>query len=75
MMRPARSSGRIITDRNQKIVFDYKDPEILGKFVSDRGKIIGRSRTGLSAKQQRRLAKAVKRARYLGLLPFTTKVL
>lgn len=47
---------------------DYKDFEILRKFVTDRGRIVGRKRSGLCAKHQRRLATAIKRARHLGLL-------
>jgi small subunit ribosomal protein S18 len=49
---------------------DYKAFETLGKFVSDRGKILSRSRSGVCAKHQRLLAKAIKRARHLALLPF-----
>ena len=50
---------------------DYKVPEILGNYISDRGKISGRNRSGLCAKHQRRITKAIKRARFLALLPFT----
>jgi len=50
--------------------FDYKDPEALKKLVTERGRIIPRSRSGLSAREQRELARAVKRARVLALLPF-----
>jgi len=53
---------------------DWKKVEILSKFISERGKILSRARTGICAKHQRRFAKAVKRARYLSLLPFVTKV-
>ena len=53
---------------------DYKEVETLRRFVSDWGKIIPRSRTGTCAKHQRHLAKAIKRARYLGLIPFTARV-
>lgn len=53
---------------------DYKDPESLSSQMTDRGKIIGRSRSGLCAKHQRRLAKAVKRARILALLPFSQRL-
>lgn len=52
---------------------DYKEVEVLRQWVSDRGKIWDRSRTALCQKHQRRLAQAVKRARYLALLPFTVK--
>ncbi len=50
---------------------DYKDPSKLRRFVSDRGRIEGRRRTGVCAKHQRWLAVALKRARHLALLPYT----
>ena len=53
---------------------DYKDYEALSAQITDRGKIIGRNRSGLCAKHQRRLAKAVKRARILALLPFSQRI-
>ena len=49
---------------------DYKDPAKLRRFVSDRGRIEGRRRTGTCAKHQRWLATALKRARHLALLPY-----
>lgn len=54
------------------LVFDYKNPESLKRFMTERGNIISRERTGLANKQQRQLATAVKRARHLALLPFVT---
>jgi small subunit ribosomal protein S18 len=54
-----------------KSVIDYKDISKLRKFVSERGKIEPRRRTGVCAKHQRRLALAIKRARFLALLPYT----
>ena len=53
------------------VTIDYKDPAPLRRYVSDRGKIEPRRRTGTCAKHQRALATAVKRARFLALLPFT----
>lgn len=53
---------------------DYKRADELGGYLTDRGKIIGRGRSGVCARHQRRLAKAVKRARYLALLPFSQQV-
>ncbi|MFH0943189.1 MAG: 30S ribosomal protein S18 [Candidatus Beckwithbacteria bacterium] len=50
---------------------DFKEFEVLKKFVSDRGKIQASSRTGVCAKHQRRLTKAIKQARHLALLAFT----
>ncbi len=52
---------------------DYKDIELLKKFVTERGKILPRRITGLTAKQQRELTIAVKRARIMGLLYFVNK--
>ncbi len=49
---------------------DYKDVELLRKFITERGKILPRRITGLTAKQQRDMTQAIKRARYLALLPF-----
>jgi len=52
---------------------DYKEMEELGHFITDRGKILSRSRSGICAKHQRKLAREIKRARYLALLPFAVK--
>ena len=51
---------------------DYKDVDLLKKFITERGKILPRRLTGLTAKQQRDLTNAVKRARIVALLPFVT---
>ena len=55
------------------IIIDYKDTRTLQKYVSERGRIIPRRITSVSAKRQRELANAIKRARFLGLLPYTVK--
>jgi small subunit ribosomal protein S18 len=52
---------------------DYKDITILKKFLNPSGKIMSHKRTGITSKNQRKLALAVKHARYLGLLPFVAK--
>ncbi len=52
---------------------DYKDIELLKKFLSPHGKIMAKKRTGVSSKYQRQLALAVKRARYMGLLPYVAR--
>ncbi len=49
---------------------DYKEVASLSRFISDRGKILPRSRNGLCQKHQRRMTTAIKRARHLALLPF-----
>ena len=51
---------------------DYKDTALLRKFISDRGKIRARRVTGVSAQQQRQIAKAIKNAREMALLPYTS---
>ncbi len=52
---------------------DYKDVDLLKKFVSERGKILPRRVTGTSAKYQRKLTRAIKVARIMALLPFTAE--
>ena len=52
---------------------DYKDVELLKKYVTERGKILPRRITGLTSKQQRDLTKNIKRARLVALLPYVNK--
>ena len=52
---------------------DYKDGDLLKRFISERGKILPRRVTGTSAKNQRKLTVAIKRARVMGLLPFVAE--
>jgi len=52
---------------------DYKDVELLSKFLTEQGKILPRRVTGLTTKQQTHLTKAVKKARILALLPFVNR--
>lgn len=61
---------RRVSPINPKDPIDYKDVELLRKFVTERGKILPRRITGLTAKQQKQLTVAIKRARILALLPF-----
>lgn len=56
--------------KNDVTYFDYKDVKVLQRYVNAYGQIEPQGRTGLSAKQQRQLATAIKRARHLALLPF-----
>ena len=58
----------------KKKVIDYKDPDTLKTFISENGKIMSSRYTRLTAKEQRKLNKAIKRARLLGLLPFTDSI-
>ncbi|MEI7918531.1 MAG: 30S ribosomal protein S18 [Candidatus Saccharibacteria bacterium] len=57
--------------KDTPVFFDYKDVKTLQRFIDIYGQIKSISKTGLSAKQQRQLAVAIKRARHLALLPFT----
>ena len=52
---------------------DYQDARLLGRFISERGKIVPSRITAVSAKKQRELARAIKRSRFLGLLPYVLR--
>jgi small subunit ribosomal protein S18 len=52
---------------------DYKDTDLLRKFISDRGKIRSRRVTGVTVQQQKQLARAIKNAREMALLPYTAR--
>ena len=54
---------------------DYKDPEFLKKFLNEQGRILPRRLTGTSLKFQRKVARSIKRARHLALLPFVADML
>ena len=58
--------------KDKSVYIDYKDTTLLRKFISDRGKIRARRVTGVSAQQQRQIAKAIKNAREMALLPYTS---
>ena len=64
-----RKFDRFAADRT--LVIDYKDPQLLKNFITERGKIIPRRINGNNAKHQRQLALAIKRSRLLALMPFT----
>ncbi|MDQ1656860.1 MAG: small subunit ribosomal protein [Cryptosporangiaceae bacterium] len=59
-------------DKDKIRYIDYKDTALLRKFISDRGKIRARRVTGVSSQQQRQIAKAIKNAREMALLPYTS---
>ncbi len=62
-----------IRPKKRSLKFDYKDIKTLKRYLSDSAKIVPRRRTGLSAKEQRRVTVAVKRARHLALLPYSIR--
>jgi len=84
MMRPQRKSRRERESQMPRkkrtcrftaagtIYIDYKDEKLLQRFVTEQGKIIPRRITGTSARYQRQLVLAIKRARHLALLPFVS---
>ena len=52
---------------------DYKDIDLLKQFINPHGRVMSRTRSNLTAKQQRQVEAAVKRARFMGLLPYVQK--
>jgi small subunit ribosomal protein S18 len=77
--RKRRGARRLFTRRKMdrfadpNLKIDYKDVKLLRTFLSERGKIIPRRITGTSAKHQHLLTQAIKRARHLALLPYTSQ--
>jgi len=59
--------------QNKNLVIDYKSAEVLERFITDRGKILPRRITGTCSKHQRAVARAIKQARIIALLPFVLK--
>ena len=59
--------------KSSEVVFDYKDVSSLKRFISEKGKITPRRISYISIKRQKDLSNAIKRARYLALLPYTGK--
>lgn len=70
--RPRRRKSCPFTSAGVKEI-DYKDVDTLRRFITERGKILPRRITGISAYFQRELAKAIKRARHMALLPFVAE--
>lgn len=79
----AAPGGRRGPGKRKKVCFftvnkiktiDYKNTDLLKKFISERGKILPRRVTGTSAKYQRMLTQAIKRSRTIALLPYSTEV-
>ncbi len=62
-----------ILSQNKVEHIDYKDVELVKKFVNPHGRLIARKRTGVSAKHQRQLASALKRARFMGLMHYVVR--
>lgn len=71
MRRLRRSKKCPICETNTTL--DYKDISLLKKYLSERGKILGRGITGVCAKHQRNLTRSIKRARFMALLPYSQR--
>jgi len=65
---------QICTSKTQNTEVNWKDAELLRRFMDDQFKILSPRRTATCAKHQRRVAKAIKRAREMGIVPYTTLV-
>jgi small subunit ribosomal protein S18 len=74
-LRPRRFKQRKVCafSVDPQLPIDYKAVALLRKFISDRGKILPRRRTGTCARYQRPLAQAIKHARFMALLPYVRK--
>jgi len=74
-MKAPRRRRRFMMRRKRtldpSIAIDYKKPDVLKRFITERGKIIPRRISGATAKQQRQICEAVKRARFLSLIPYS----
>ena len=70
LRKPKKKVCQFCKDKTEYV--DYKDTALLRKFISDRGKIRARRVTGVTSQQQRQIARAVKNAREMALLPYTT---
>ncbi len=68
--KPKKKQNPLTAAKIEKV--DYKDTALLRKFISDRGKIRARRVTGVSVQQQREIARAVKNAREMALLPYSS---
>ena len=69
LRKPKKKVCQFCKDKTEYV--DYKDTALLRKFISDRGKIRARRVTGVTSQQQRQIARAVKNAREMALLPYT----
>lgn len=71
----ANRSEFLLTDVRGRSYIDYKNSDGLRRLMTPNGKVYSRKRLSLSAREQRMVATAIKRARYMGLLPFTSATL
>lgn len=68
---PSRPKIKVVRESKSGVIYvDYKDTETLKRMISGNGKILGRKRTGASAMEQRMISAAIKRSRFMSLLPY-----
>ena len=70
--RSSRSRSSLLAN-DKTLVIDYKNPQLLKSFLTDRDKVVPARISGVSARQQRQITRAVKRARMLALIPYTVQ--
>jgi len=70
--RSSRTRSSLLAN-DKTLVIDYKNPQLLKSFLTDRGKIVPARISGVSARQQRQITRAVKRARMLALIPYSVQ--
>jgi small subunit ribosomal protein S18 len=73
MAMARRRAKKVCWFEQNNVAPDYKDIRIISRYVTERGKIVPRRLSGVTAKNQRKLAVAIKRARHLALLPFVSQ--
>jgi small subunit ribosomal protein S18 len=73
--RGSRRGGYLRTGSNGKFYVEYKSTDDLRRLMTPNGKIYSRKRLGITAKEQRMIARAIRRARYMALLPYTSATL
>lgn len=73
MAMPRRRVKKVCWFEQNKVEPDYKDIKIISRYVTERGKIVPRRLSGVTSKNQKRLAVAIKRARHLAMLPFVAE--
>ena len=71
--RGERRRKRVSPLKDPTVVIDYKNPQLLKHFLTERGKVVPARITNVTARQQRQVTKAIKRARTLALIPYTVQ--
>jgi small subunit ribosomal protein S18 len=72
-MRKKRTPKFSYFQENKEAILDYKNTKLISRFISSFGKIVPTKKSGVDAKHQRKLAREIKRARFMGLLPYVQK--